>query len=145
MRGCEKNGVSLAKCPVQRRREATVRVETRHRMLDGSRFGRDGVAGVGGTRMTPCRGERRGRDGWGPMVPGMVGEGGTILVMHVVLYNTFCGHENNTLGLKKMCLIFLLCEVGPFNSVSPVLVTHIIQLRINPLINPPGRLLTVNV
>jgi hypothetical protein len=41
--------------------------------------------------------------------------------------------------------MFLLCEVGPFSSALPVLVTHVIQLRINPLINPPGRLLTVNV
>jgi hypothetical protein len=41
--------------------------------------------------------------------------------------------------------MFLPCEVGPFSSDLPVLVTHVIQLRINPLINPPGRLLTVNV
>jgi hypothetical protein len=55
------------------------------------------------------------------------------------------GHEHNTLGLKKMFLMFLSYEVGPFSSVSSVLVTHVIQLWINPLINPPGRLMTMNV
>jgi hypothetical protein len=45
------------------------------------------------------------------------------------------GHEHNTLGSKKVCLVFLPCEVGPFGSASPVLVTHGIKLRINPLIN----------
>jgi hypothetical protein len=40
--------------------------------------------------------------------------------------------------------MFLSCEVDPFSSASPVLITRVIQLRINPLINPPGRLLTVN-
>jgi hypothetical protein len=54
-------------------------------------------------------------------------------------------HEHNTLGSKKMCLMFLPCEVGSFSSALQVLVTHIIQLRINPLVNPSGRLLTVNV
>jgi hypothetical protein len=43
---------------------------------------------------------------------------------------------HNTLGLKKMCLMFLPCEVGLFSSALPVLVTYIIQLRIKPLINP---------
>jgi hypothetical protein len=54
-------------------------------------------------------------------------------------------HEYNTLGSKKMCLMFLPSEVGPFNSDLSVLETHVIQLRIKPLVNPPGRLLTVNV
>jgi hypothetical protein len=54
-------------------------------------------------------------------------------------------HEHNTLGSKKMCLMFLPCEIGPFINALPVLVAHVIQLRINPLVNPPGRLLTVNV
>jgi hypothetical protein len=49
------------------------------------------------------------------------------------------------LGAKKICLMFLLCEVDPFSSILPVLVTHVIQLQINPLINSSGRLLTVNV
>jgi hypothetical protein len=53
--------------------------------------------------------------------------------------------DHNTLGSKKMCLMFLPCEVGLFSSALPVLVAHVIQLRINPLVNPPGRLLTVNV
>jgi hypothetical protein len=65
--------------------------------------------------------------------------------MHAALHNTTRRHEHNTLGLKKMCLIFLSCEVGTFSSALPVLVTHVIQLRINPLINPPDRLLTVNI
>jgi hypothetical protein len=55
------------------------------------------------------------------------------------------GHQHNTLGLKKVCLVFLPCEVGPFSSASAVLITHVIKLQINPLINPLGRLLTVNV
>jgi hypothetical protein len=46
---------------------------------------------------------------------------------------------------KTMKNVFLSCEVYPFSSTSPVLITHIIKLRINTLINPPGRLLTVNV
>jgi hypothetical protein len=54
-------------------------------------------------------------------------------------------HEHNILGSKKMCLMFVLCEVDPFSSTLPVLVTHVIQLRINPIVNPMGRLLTVNV
>jgi hypothetical protein len=54
-------------------------------------------------------------------------------------------HEHNTLGSNKMCLMFLPCEVGPFSSALSVLVTHVIQLRINPLVNPSGRLLTLNV
>jgi hypothetical protein len=55
------------------------------------------------------------------------------------------GHEHNTLGSKKVCHVFLPWEIDPFSSASSVLVTHVIKLRINPLINPPGRLLTVNV
>jgi hypothetical protein len=55
------------------------------------------------------------------------------------------GHEYNTLGSKKVGLVFLLCEVGPFSSALPVLVTHVIKFRLNPLINPPGSLLTLNV
>jgi hypothetical protein len=65
--------------------------------------------------------------------------------MHVALHNTTRRHEHNTLGSKKMCLIFLSCEVGTFSSALSVLVTHVIQLQINPLINPPDRLLTVNI
>jgi hypothetical protein len=39
--------------------------------------------------------------------------------------------------------VFLSCEVGLFSKVS---LTHVIKLRIfDPLINPPSRLLTVNV
>jgi hypothetical protein len=55
------------------------------------------------------------------------------------------GHEHNTLGSKKMWLVFLPCEVGTLSSTSPVLVTHVIKLWINPLINQSGRLLAVNV
>jgi hypothetical protein len=51
----------------------------------------------------------------------------------------------NTLGSKNVCLVFLLCEVGLFSIVSTVLVTHVIKLWINQLINPPSRLLIVNV
>jgi hypothetical protein len=54
-------------------------------------------------------------------------------------------HEHNTLGSKKMYLMFLLCEIGPLSSALPVLVTHVIQLRINSFVNPPDRCLTVNV
>jgi hypothetical protein len=54
-------------------------------------------------------------------------------------------YEHNILGSKKMCLMFLPYEVGPFSSALSVLVTHVIQIRINPLVNPPCRLLTVNV
>jgi hypothetical protein len=54
-------------------------------------------------------------------------------------------HEHNTLGSKKMRLMFLPCEVGLFSSALSVLVTHVIQLRINPLVNPSGRVLTGNV
>jgi hypothetical protein len=52
-------------------------------------------------------------------------------------------HEHNILGLKKMCLMFVPCKVDPFSSV--LLVILVIQLRINPFINSPGMLLTVNV
>jgi hypothetical protein len=41
--------------------------------------------------------------------------------------------------------VFLPCEVGPFSSVSPVLVTHGIKFKLNLLINPSGSLLTLNV
>jgi hypothetical protein len=54
-------------------------------------------------------------------------------------------YEYNTIGSKKMCLMFLPCEVGPYSSALRVLIIYVIQLRINPLINLPGRLLTVNV
>jgi hypothetical protein len=56
-----------------------------------------------------------------------------------------CRHEHNTLSSKKMCIIFLSCEVGTFSSALSVLVTHVIQLWINPLVNPPASLLTMNV
>jgi hypothetical protein len=55
------------------------------------------------------------------------------------------GHEHNTLGSKKVGLVFLPCEVGSFSSALPVLVTHVIKFGLNPLINPPGSLLTLNV
>jgi hypothetical protein len=55
------------------------------------------------------------------------------------------GHEHNTLVLKKVDLIFLPCEVGLFNSVLSVLITYVIKFGLNPLINPPGSLLTLNV
>jgi hypothetical protein len=55
------------------------------------------------------------------------------------------GHEHNTLGSKKVGLVFLPCEVGPFSSALPVLVTHVIKFGLNPLINSPGSLLTLNV
>jgi hypothetical protein len=42
-------------------------------------------------------------------------------------------------------LVFLPCEAGPFSSALPVLITHVIKLQLNPLINPPGRQLTLNV
>jgi hypothetical protein len=64
-------------------------------------------------------------------------------MLHCIIL--LCGHEHNTLRSKRMCLMFLPCGVGPFSDASPVLVTHVIQFRINPLINPPDRLLTVNV
>jgi hypothetical protein len=41
--------------------------------------------------------------------------------------------------------VFLPCEIDPFINVSPVLVTHVIKLWINSFINPPDRMLTVNV
>jgi hypothetical protein len=41
--------------------------------------------------------------------------------------------------------VFLPCEVGPFSNVLPVLITHVTKFRLNPLINPPGSLLTLNV
>jgi hypothetical protein len=41
--------------------------------------------------------------------------------------------------------VFLPCEVGPFSSDLPVLVTHVIKFGLNPLINPPSSLLTLNV
>jgi hypothetical protein len=49
------------------------------------------------------------------------------------------------LGSKKMSLVFLPCEVGSFSSVLPVLVTHVIKFGLNPLINPSGSLMTLNV
>jgi hypothetical protein len=49
------------------------------------------------------------------------------------------------LGSKKVGLVFLPCEVGPFSSALPVLVTHVIKFGLNPLINPLGSLLTLNV
>jgi hypothetical protein len=55
------------------------------------------------------------------------------------------GHEHNTLGSKKVGLVFLPCEVGLFNSALSVLVTHVIKFGLNPLINPPGSLMTLNV
>jgi hypothetical protein len=54
-------------------------------------------------------------------------------------------YEHNTLGSKKMCLMFLPCEISLFTSTLSVLVTHVIQLWINPFVNPLGRLLTVNI
>jgi hypothetical protein len=56
-----------------------------------------------------------------------------------------CEHEHNNLGSKKVCLVFVPYEVGPFSNALSVLITHVIKLWINPLINPPGRLLIVNV
>jgi hypothetical protein len=55
------------------------------------------------------------------------------------------GYEHNTLGSKKVGLVFLPCEVGPFSSALPVLVIHVIKFGLNPLINPPSSLLTLNV
>jgi hypothetical protein len=55
------------------------------------------------------------------------------------------GHKHNTLGSKKVGLVFLPCEVGPFSSALTVLITHVIKFGLNLLINPPGSLLTLNV
>jgi hypothetical protein len=41
--------------------------------------------------------------------------------------------------------VFLSCEVGPFSSALSVLVTHDIKFGLNPLINPSGSLLILNV
>jgi hypothetical protein len=50
------------------------------------------------------------------------------------------------LGSKKVSIVvFLPCEVSPFSSVLPVLITHVIKFGLNLLINPPGSLLTLNV
>jgi hypothetical protein len=54
-------------------------------------------------------------------------------------------HKHNTLDLKKVGLVFRPCEVGPFSRVLSVLVTHVIKFGLNPLINPSGSLLTLNV
>jgi hypothetical protein len=54
-------------------------------------------------------------------------------------------HEHNTLGLKKVDLVFMPCEVGPFSSALSVMVIHAIKFRLNPLINSLGSLLTLNV
>jgi hypothetical protein len=44
-------------------------------------------------------------------------------------------HDHNTLTLKKMRLMFLPCEIGLFSSILAVLITHVIQIWINPLVN----------
>jgi hypothetical protein len=41
--------------------------------------------------------------------------------------------------------MLLPCEVGPFSSALPILVTHVIKFGLNPLINSSGSLLTLNV
>jgi hypothetical protein len=41
--------------------------------------------------------------------------------------------------------MFLPYKVDSFSSVLPVLLTHVIQFQINTLVNPPVRLLIVNV
>jgi hypothetical protein len=41
--------------------------------------------------------------------------------------------------------VFLPCEVSPFSSALSVLVTRVIIFGLNPLINPPGSLLTLNI
>jgi hypothetical protein len=64
-------------------------------------------------------------------------------ILHCIIL--VCGHEHNTLGSKKVDLMFLPREVGPFSSALSVLVTHVIKFGLNPLINPPGSLLTLNV
>jgi hypothetical protein len=66
-----------------------------------------------------------------------------MLILHCIIL--LREHEHNILGSKKVCLVFLPCEVGPFINVLPVLVTHVIKLWINRLINPPSRLLTLTV
>jgi hypothetical protein len=64
-------------------------------------------------------------------------------ILHYIIL--ICGHEYNTLDLKKVGLMFLPYEVDLFSSALPVLVTHVIKFVLNPLINPPGSLLTLNV
>jgi hypothetical protein len=49
------------------------------------------------------------------------------------------------LGSKKVGLVFLPCEVGLFSSALPVLVIYVIKFGLNPHINSPGSLLTLNV
>jgi hypothetical protein len=70
----------------------------------------------------------------------------SLYCLHMLYYIIlFRWHNHNTLGSKKMCLMFMPCEVYPFSNTLTVLITHVIQLRINPLVNPSDRLLTVNI
>jgi hypothetical protein len=64
-------------------------------------------------------------------------------ILHCIIF--IRGHEHNTLGSKKVGLVFLPCEVSPFSNVLSVLITHVIKFGLNPLINSPGSLLTLNV
>jgi hypothetical protein len=66
-----------------------------------------------------------------------------LCILHCIIL--IRGHGHNTLVSKKVGLVFLPCEVGPFSSVLPALLTHIIKFGLNPLINSPGSLLTLNV
>jgi hypothetical protein len=66
-----------------------------------------------------------------------------LCILHCIIL--IHGHEHNALGSKKVGVVFLPCEVGPFSSVLSVLVTHVIKFGLNPLIYPPGSLLTLNV
>jgi hypothetical protein len=48
-----------------------------------------------------------------------------LCILHCIIL--IRGHEHNTLGSKKVNLVFLPCEVVPFNSDLSVLVTHVIK------------------
>jgi NADH:ubiquinone oxidoreductase subunit K len=50
------------------------------------------------------------------------------MLLCMILFHIY---EYNTLGSKKICLMFLSCEIDLFNNALSIQVTYIIHLQIN--------------